>query len=75
MRPLLPSLTVVIREVPTMARLVVPLKRSLWERWETRLSHLDWELVAAILWGLVVIGVLIAAYYSLAMVANGNWPA
>lgn len=57
-----------------MARMVVPLKRSLWERLEARIANLDWELVAATLWGLVVIGVLIAAYYSLAMVANGGWP-
>lgn len=57
-----------------MARAVVPLRRSLWERLEARLSNLDWGLVAVTLWGLLIIGVLIAAYYSLAMVAGGGWP-
>lgn len=57
-----------------MARLVVPLKRPLWERLEAQIAKLDWELLAVALWGLVVVGVLIAAYFSLAMVANGGWP-
>lgn len=57
-----------------MARLVVPLRRPLWERLEARVANLDWELLAVILWGLVVVGVLIAAYFALAMVANGGWP-